>query len=164
MTGFRERVVGVFEEHSSFERSEGESFLVASTPFDAVVEVGETEDRMVGSFRVEVQLPMLDAVVIGETVAPVVEDGWYETLERRLADAHKVTRTDTATQADVSREGDTVVVAFTFQDGDPENAPEDAKAFVEFVEGTWVQGAVPGYEYDDPVAELLDRAEQEYDA
>ena len=37
-------------------------------------------------------------------------------------------------------------------------AVEDAAALVEYVEGTYVQGVIPGYEYGDPVAGLLDRA------
>ncbi|MEF8975818.1 MAG: DUF5813 family protein, partial [Halapricum sp.] len=31
--------------------------------------------------------------------------------------------------------------------------------FVEYVEGTYVEGAVPGYDYEPPVADLLNQAQ-----
>jgi ATP phosphoribosyltransferase len=41
-----------------------------------------------------------------------------------------------------------------------DGAADIAKAFVEYVEGTYVEGVIPGYEYADPVAGLRQRARQ----
>ena len=35
-----------------------------------------------------------------------------------------------------------------------------AKTFVEYVEGTYVEGVVPGYDYRPPVSDLLSQAGQ----
>jgi len=35
---------------------------------------------------------------------------------------------------------------------------------IDYVEGTYVQGVIPGYEYGEPVAGLLDRAQQNADS
>jgi hypothetical protein len=40
-----------------------------------------------------------------------------------------------------------------------DQAVSDAKAVVDFVEATWIQGLIPGYEYDEPAASLLNRAQ-----
>jgi hypothetical protein len=155
-------VRGAFTGHDAFDQRD-DAFEYVKTPFDATVTIEAADDAGDDSYRVvvTVRVPTLDAVVAGETVADVVEDGWYETFERRIADAFDVARSDGDPPA-VERETDTddVVVEFTFETGTVRRAVEDAAALVEFVEGTYVQGTVPGYEYGDPVAGLLDRARQ----
>ena len=55
----------------------------------------------------------------------------------------------------VERRGDEAVATVEFADIDPTRGVADAKAFADFVEGTYVQGVIPGYEYTDPVAGLV---------
>lgn len=147
--------------HAAFE-SRDDRFEYVKTPFDATATI-ETADASSESYRVvvTVRVPTLGAVVAGETVADVVEDGWYNTFERRIGDAFSVARSVGDTVA-VDRDGtnEEVVVVLSFETGGVGRAVEDAAALVEYVEGTYVQGTIPGYEYRDPVGSLLDRARQ----
>ena len=59
-----------------------------------------------------------------------------------------------------TRDGEDVFVTYGFEWADPDRAAGIAKTFVEYVEGTYVEGVVPGYEYQSPVADLLERASQ----
>jgi hypothetical protein len=152
MTDETTRATRAFETHGSFEQDGPDEFAVTTTPFDATV---RTDDD-----RVTVRLPTLDAVVAGETVADVVERGWYETLERRLDDAHTVAETDDVSPAELTREDDAAVLTVAFESTP---SPHDALAVVEYAEGTWLQGVVPGYEYREPAASLVERARQNYD-
>jgi len=173
------RVERAFRDHPSFERTEGDEssdetettdrteFEITFTPFEGAVGVANgpsrNDDADRREYRVVVRVPTLDAVVEGETVAPVVQDGWFDTLDRRLADAHAVADTEAATAPTVEREGETVVVTATFERDDPERAAEDAKAIAEYVEGTWVQGLIPGYDYREPASSFRERATQNYE-
>jgi hypothetical protein len=97
-------------------------------------------------------------VTTPDDVAPVVEEGWYETFELRVADPNGVTREDRDLEPTVRTAGDEVVVEMAFDAADPRAGVADARALANFVEGTYVQGVIPGYEYEDPVASLLDSA------
>ena len=143
-----------------FEQAGEHEFTATNTPFEATVHLEIEGDAV--AYRVVSRVPMLDSVVEGETVADVVEEGWFETLERRLADTPKVTSTETS-QPEIGQELGTVVVEATFQDGDVERAPEDAQAIVDYVVGTWMEGVIPGYEYTEEVQALRERASQNYD-
>jgi len=124
------------------------------TPNDWDAAVAVEDDRL----RVTVRLPTLSAAVReSESVADVVEDGWFETLELRLEDATNVTRAGEVDSPATSREGESVVVeaAIEAREG---NAPSDALAVVNYVEGTWFEGIVPGYDYRPDVQDLRDRA------
>lgn len=132
----------VFDEHGSFvPRDTGDGYRVEDAVFEATVVPGGRRTHLI------CELPTIDAVVVGETVAEVVQDGWFETLERRLADPGGAVVSEdvdlTVTQID-----DRVLVEAAFGDEDPAG---DALAIVAFVEGTWFQGIVPGYEYTDRV-------------
>jgi len=88
-----------------------------------------------------------------------VRDGWLETLERRLEDAPKSTRV--AVDLDeytVEADDEAVVVTYRFSLGGEREAADVAKTFVEYVEGTYVEGIVPGYEYVGVVADLVSAA------
>jgi hypothetical protein len=146
-------------DHVAYQQRADEHELT-TTPFDAVVETssgGETE------YRVIVTVPTLDAVVEGESVADVVEDGWFETLELRLDSPEQVTTGLDAIDSSVTRTGEEVRVEMRFSSQNPERAAENAKALAEFVEGTWVQGIIPGYEYGGPASSLMERATQNYE-
>jgi len=163
-----EPVEHAFGEHPDFEQTDDDRFETPEKPFPGVVTVTEaTDSDETNHYEVEVRTPMLDAVVEDEAVAEVVEDGWFETLELRLEDVHTVTNADSASPPEIEREGHgeetEVVVTVEFEREDPEYAAEDALAVVEYVEGTWVQGIIPGYDYGEPAASLRERAQQNYD-
>ncbi|WP_049969686.1 DUF5813 family protein [Haladaptatus cibarius] len=145
-----------FNLHDGFEQNGPGTYVVTTTPFDGIVRLADE------TVSVTVRTPMLSAVVESESVADVVEDGWFETLELRLEDAHTVASTDDITSPVIEREGDEAVLSLDFS-GYPDKAADDAMAVVDFVEGTWVQGIIPGYEYGDPAAGLLSQARQSHE-
>lgn len=154
-------VTTAFEDHEAFERSDGR-YEATTTPLEGVVRTETAEEGAI-AYRVIVTAPTLDAVVEGETVADVVEEGWLETFELRLEDPHQAGRELEPIDPDVRREDGSVRVEMAFTSDHPDRAVENAKALVEFVEGTWLQGLIPGYEYREPAESLLDRATQNYD-
>jgi hypothetical protein len=150
------RVRRAFADHDAFESAGPAAFASTTTPFDARVTVeGVTDGRV--AFRVELRVPTLSAAVDGH-VASVVEEGWRETFELRVADADGVTRGDHGLTPSVERVGEELVATATYEDVDERRGVEDAAALVTFVEGTYVQGIIPGYDYTDPVASLLSSA------
>ncbi|MFW6448224.1 MAG: DUF5813 family protein [Halobacteriota archaeon] len=104
---------------------------------------------------VRVALPALGVVVRDAVVPEVVEDGWFETLRRRLEDGYDVARSPAAAPVAVDRSPTAVTVRYALDPVDPRVGVADAKALAEFAQGTYVQGAIPGYEYDPPLGELL---------
>jgi hypothetical protein len=159
-----ERVERAFADHGSFERTGDGRYGAATTPFDAEVAVADAGEGRI-RFDVEIRVPMLGAATAdGEEVAEVVEEGWYETFERRTADVGGLTAGDHDLDPTVGRDeggpdGDRqVVVRVGFEDLNERRGVEDAAAVVNYVEGTFVQGLIPGYDYTEPAASLLDRA------
>ncbi|WP_458209598.1 DUF5813 family protein [Haladaptatus sp. NG-SE-30] len=145
-----------FSLHDGFERNGAGTFVATTTPFEGIARLSDE------SVTVTVRTPMLSTVVEDETVANVVETGWFETLQLRLEDTHTVLSANEVTQPTIERDGGEVVLTLEFS-GYPDKAADDAMAVVDFVEGTWVQGIIPGYEYGDPASELISRAHQNYD-
>lgn len=143
--------------HDAIEAVDGE-YCVTTTVFEGVVAAsadanGETH------WTVTVTVPSLSAAT-SDHVGDAVAQGWFETLERRLADAPAATRA--ALELDdlsVERAGLDVVVTFEFSWADAERAVRIAKTLVEYVEGTYVEGVVPGYSYEPPVSDLISNAE-----
>lgn len=150
------------EDHAAFERTETGHELT-TTPFETVVETNVDDGSEGTSYRVVVRAPTLDAVVEDETVAEVVEEGWFDTLALRLDDPTQVTSGRESVDVEVTKGGREVRVEMAFSSTNPERAAENAKALSEFVEGTWMQGLIPGYEYDEPAASLMERATRNYD-
>ncbi len=151
-----ERAVRAFEGHDAFEW-DGEWFAVTTTAFDARSTAAET-DGWALSYTVEVRAPMLSTAVEG-SVGPPVEDGWFETYELRLEDAAMSLRDPiTFDRHRVVKEAGDAVAVFEFEFENAGRAPEVVKAIAEFVEGTYMEGIVPGYEYGPPVSTLLSRA------
>lgn len=138
--------------HDAFAVADGRARAV-STPFEGTVTATEREDGRV-AFAVTVRLPMLGAVTEDE-VAEVVEEGWYETFALRAADPGAVTEAGHDLAPTVDRADREVVVDAEFADIDERRGVNDAAAVVDFVEGTFVQGVIPGYDYTDPVASVL---------
>lgn len=153
-----DRAARAFERHEAFARDD-EGYAVTTTRFDGVVHVAETDEWAL-RYTLTVWVPMLSTAVEG-TVGDAVEAGWFETLERRLEDATMATRADVELDEFAVAEcnGD-AVAEFGFSYGNADRAPDVAKSMAEFVEGTYMEGIIPGYEYRDPVAELLSQASQ----
>ena len=153
-----ERATRAFERHEAFVR-DGDGYAVTTTRFDGVVRIAETDEWAL-RYTLTVRVPMLSTAVEGP-VGDAVEAGWFETLERRLEDATMATRADVelGTYAVEEDDGD-AVVEFGFAYGNADRAPEVVKSMAEFVEGTYVEGVVPGYDYRGPVAALLSQATQ----
>jgi len=144
-------------EHGAFEERD-EAYAVTTTPFDATVRVDAVGEALF--YEVVVTVPTLDATVEGESVAPVVREGWFETFERRIEHPGGTTRVDPGPPlVTLDLDAGNVRVEIGFETTAPARGTEDAKALVDFVEGTYVQGVVPGYEYRDPVAGLIRQAE-----
>lgn len=145
-----------------------EAFVVADDGYDLTTTVFETtitaeqppdQDRRDGRIAITVFLPTLSAATVDD-VADVVEDGWVETLERRLEDVFTVAGTDTHEEPRVERDEDVVRVHLEYVAWDADDGVTDAKALVEFVEGTYAQGIIPGYEYRGEAAALLESARE----
>ena len=153
-----DRAVRALESHDAFER-DGEWFSVTTTKFDARVTAAETDDWAI-AYILEVRAPMLSTAAEG-SVGSAVEDGWFDTYELRLEDATMAVRQDLAfdDQRVIEEAGDAVAI-FEFEWGNADHAPGMAKAIAEYVEGTYMEGIVPGYEYVPPVSSLLSRARQ----
>ena len=151
-------VAGEFEANGRFERAEdgegetGEAFAPTTNDWDATVTVRD------GVVDVEVVVPTLDAATNDE-VADVVEDGWYDTFERRVEGADSVTLADGVEVESVSREGGGITVELRMVPRSGK-AAEDALALVNYVEGTWFQGVVPGYDYVEQVQQMREQAAQ----
>jgi len=154
-------VAGAFERHDAFER-DGDGFALETTAFDVTATATDAgSDESAGTFTVRTAVPALSATVAdADDVAPVVEDGWLETFERRLEDAFDVTKAAEDGTTRAVREGDRVHVDLEYEAASAHAGVSDAKALAEYVEGTFVQGLVPGYDYVGVAAELRSAASQ----
>jgi hypothetical protein len=148
--------VRAFDAHAAYERAAGgPSFVVTTTTFDATVTARDAAaEEWALTYDLEVRAPMLSTATADE-VGPAVEEGWFDTLALRLADAPGVVRDDVEADCDVREEAGDAVAAYTFEWGNADRAADIAKAFAEYVEGTYMEGVVPGYDYQPPVSELL---------
>lgn len=143
--------------HAVFTRTD-DVIVVDTSPFEVTVHLESSQAGV--AYSVVIEMPSLDAVT-EESVAAVIEDGWSETLERRLADAPQATGELTDASYTFEREEDAVRATFTFE-GPLDTAPAEAiKALATFAEGTYLQGVVPGYTYGPPVDGMLERASRQ---
>ena len=168
-----EVVERAFEASEAFDSTDG-GYALSTTVFETAVTataIGDgtataiddgtataTEDGPAARFHASIWLPTLDAAVAGEPVPAVVEDGWFETLDRRLQDAFSVAQTDGETEPVLERDEGVVRVRLTYAPPTARQGVADAKTLIEFVEGTYAQGIIPGYEYRGPAATLVERA------
>jgi hypothetical protein len=146
-----ERATRALEFADDFERTD-DGFEATHATFETTVGVGGDGCRVV------VVLPTLDAAVVEESVPDVIEDGWFETLERRLDGVEGVTGSADVTEPTIERGEDAVVVEVGFSGGD---AAAAAKAVVNYVEGTWFEGVIPGYDYVETVQSVREQAHQQ---
>jgi len=146
-----------FREHDAYGR-DGDGFVVSTTAFRGRVTALDGSGTPV--YTVSVRVPTIQATTVDE-VGNAVTDGWFDTLRRRLEEAPKATRADLELGTfDVERDGEDVYVTYGFEWPDPDRAADIAKTLVEYVEGTYVEGVIPGYEYESPVADLIESASQ----
>lgn len=152
-----EAVEQAFDHHEAYERADDGSFRLTTTVFDGRVTSADAEEWRT-AYTVTVRAPTLHAATADE-VGDAVAQGWFETLELRLEDAPKATRTTVELDDfSVEQEGDDAVTTYEFTLGSAARAADVAKAFVEYVEGTYVEGIVPGYNYEGKVADLVSDA------
>lgn len=156
MSELPDRVGRAFRDHGSFERVADGRYESTATVFDATVEVEPATDGRI-EFRVTVRVPMLDEVTDDE-VAPVVEEGWYDTFALRAADPGGVTSGERDLDPRVYEKDREAVVEASFEDINERRGIDDAAAVVDYVEGTFVEGIIPGYDYREPVESILNRA------
>lgn len=150
-----------FEDHDAYLTSETDAtrprYTLQTTAFDGEVFLPQA-DAAEPTYEVVVRTPTLEAAT-SEQVGPAVAVGWFETFKKRLGDAPGATRHDVSLDAfGVAEDDDTVVVRYEFVEANPQIAADVAKTFVEYVEGTYVEGVVPGYQYEGAVAELIGEA------
>lgn len=137
-------------------RAEPNAFTAEGTPFEAHVRLEPTDAAV--AYAVTVRVPTLDDVT-ADRVDPVVHEGWLDTFELRLEDLDGATRTDVeppTVSLDADREE--VVVDVAFELAAPDRGLADVRAVVQYVEGTYMEGVIPGYDYREPVAGMLQRA------
>ena len=152
-----ESAIRAFEAHGAFER-EGEGFRLTTSRFGGRVSAVDLGGGV--AYTLTVRVPTLDAATADE-VGEAVESGWFDTMRRRLEDAPKATRADVSLSGlDLEEDGDEVVVTFQFEWDGPDRAAAIAKTFAEYVEGTYVESVVPGYDYEGVVGDLLQGASQ----
>jgi hypothetical protein len=156
-----DRAARVFEANDAFER-DGRWFEVTTTRFDGRV-TAEEPDEWAIAYTLEVRAPMLSTAIEGG-VGSAIEDGWFDTYELRLEDAGMAVRQDLEfDEQRVFEEAGDAVAVFEFGWGNADHVPAMTKAIAEYVEGTYMEGIVPGYEYQPPVSELLSRARTDAD-
>jgi|AntRauTorcE11898_2_1112593.scaffolds.fasta_scaffold11888_3 hypothetical protein len=147
-------VAAAFDRHDAFAPA-ADGYALDSTAFDVTATATATDGPKAGRFTVTVIVPTLSATVADpDDVATVVEDGWFDTFERRLEDAFDVAKTSDGDEPVLDRSPDEVRVELTYDAWDTDRGVSDAKALAEYVEGTWVQGLVPGYDYVGAAADL----------
>lgn len=163
MSELPDRARRAFRSHDAFAAVDDAAnrFESTATPFEGVVDAAPADGGRI-EFNVTVRAPMLDEVT-ADDVAPVVEEGWYETFERRVGNVGGGVLAgddvpDPAVTETVHEGTRTAAVTVSFVDIDPRRGVNDAAALIDFVEGTYVQGVIPGYEYTDPVAGILAEA------
>ncbi len=159
------RVVQAFDAHDAFDRNDdGQWYSVQTTRFEGRVTATPLGDASAApdavQYTVEVTAPLLSTVTT-DPVGSAVEAGWLETYELRLADAPMAVPHDLTLDAyRVIQEAGDVVAVYRFTWASPDHVPEIVKAITEFVEGTYMEGIIPGYAYEPPVSDMLANARQ----
>jgi hypothetical protein len=151
-------VATAFDGHDAYEATDT-GYAITTTVFEGIVTVSEADAEWALTYTLAVAVPTLSTAVEG-SVGPAVAEGWLDTFERRLEDAPKATRASVdIDEFRVVPAGESVSVEYTFTLGTPAQAADIAKTFAEYVEGTYAEGIVPGYDYRGPAAQLIDSAQ-----
>ena len=147
-----------FRLDSAFESAEA-GFSLTTFPFHAHVTFDRDDEDV--SYLITFTLPTLNAVVIDDDVPAIVQEGWRETLERRLQGADGCSSALEELIVKSMQNDEHLEVTMTFvRPVSAAPAVDVVLALATYVEGTYLQGIIPEYSYDSPVAELLDRAKE----
>lgn len=149
---------GGFSRHESFAATEN-GFRLTTVAFETHVttenktDPGEADKSGRATATVTVRVPTLAAATADE-IAPIVADDWRRTLRRRLKDAPgALPARPTLEEFALTRlESDNQLeIVYRLSPG----SADVTKAVAEYVEGTYVETTIPGYEYEPPVSGLL---------
>ncbi len=152
-----ESAARAFDRHDAFER-DGNGFRLTTSRFGGRVTAVDLGGGV--AYTLTVRAPTLEAATVDE-VGEAVESGWFDTMRRRLEDAPKATRSDVSLSGfDLEADDDEVVVTFQFEWAGADRAAAITKTFAEYVEGTYVESVVPGYDYEGVIGDLLQGASQ----
>lgn len=143
--------------HDAFE-SQTDGYQVTTSAFDSTVITTQQDESF--QFTVAISVPHIRVATV-EEVGPTVATDWFETFERRLEEAPNATRkTVELDEFDVTETSSSAEIVYRFSRVSPTSGLDIAKTLTEFVEGTYVEGVIPGYEYTGAVADLLGAASQ----
>jgi|APHM01.1.fsa_nt_gi hypothetical protein len=138
---------GGFDRHDAFTPT-ADGYALTTTAFEVQAVPTET------GVSVSVQVPTL-AAATADTVGEIVADDWRRTLHRRLQDAPgAIPSRPSLDEFVVTRTDDHLEIVYQLSPG----GADIAKAVAEYVEGTYVETTIPGYEYQPPVSTLLSSA------
>jgi len=151
-----EAVAAAVRDHDAF-TEDGGTFRTETTVCEATLTATPTDADRAGAFTVTVTVPSIE-VAAADEVGDAVADGWYETFALRIGDAFDVAQTGDFDEPSVERAGGVVTATFAYRSWRADRGVADAKALVDYVEGTYLQGIVPGYDYEEPVASLVRQA------
>jgi hypothetical protein len=155
MSDARERAVRALHRNDSVMSQSDDRYVVTSTTFDAELQVQTDDSHLV--FDIELKIPMLDAAT-KQDVPEVVENGWLDTFSLRMEDAASATRGQDALTIETTQDEDVAVVRAEIKDIDAKRAVDDCVSVVEYAEGTYVEGIIPGYDYTGIVGGLVEKA------
>lgn len=139
------------EQHAGF-KAETTGYQYDRTPFENHLHV--TADKI----ELQIELPTLDTVVADQSVPDVVEEGWQSTLRRRLGNVSHALPTDRSIEPEWKANDRVITVTYRFVPTRRDQPTEEIIAVYDFVEGTYLQGIIPGYEYNDPIAGMIAKA------
>ncbi len=131
------------------------SFSLEVTVFTISVEPSSVDGQP--AFDLRVLVPPL-GMVTEEPIPSVVEDEWFRTFELRLADIAGATRGHHSLAVHTERGPAMIAVDITVADQNLDRALDDITAVAEYIEGTYVEGLIPGYSYTDVARTLRERA------
>jgi len=132
---------------------------VTATPLETAIRRTPTDDP---TWTVEMRVPTIETVTV-DSVGAAVQSDWFETFRRRAREAASATRRSVDPEVSIDRTDGVIVVTYAFEERVTDRALEVARDIALFVEGTYVQGAIPGYEYEPPLSELLSEAKSQGD-
>jgi len=146
-------LTSAFREQPAFREKRDGVFSLDGLDFDGQVTVDGDAAHL------HLELPTIDTAVVGETVASVVAEGWFETFERRVEDVSTAIKGPVG-EPRVESEDGTVHVRIDIE-GESiggSNLAETTRHAANYVEGTWVEGIIPGYDYVSRVQAIRERA------
>jgi hypothetical protein len=149
-----EDIVSAIQIQNAFELVEDVEGLFTSktTVFDAKLEINIIEKGI--EFRVEMEVPTIDSIVL-EEVEPIIKEGWLETFSLRLEDIGGAVQNKFDSVEIELKNEKKVVIIIEFSSESINRGIGDAKAIVDYIEGTYREGIIPGFKYDKMVADLI---------